>query len=160
MTNLDALLLYVISFQNTCGACAIFPSTALANMIHGVRTWYVPSHSGTDVIETSQCKSVKVKGNNFATHSKCTIFRSQLSLATNEPRKVTCQMLCRVSYYYAAFFLLIFPPNGLNCFGLVSCVAEPMNGMELAKLHTKSDGLAEWVFNTCVSGYYRITVND
>lgn len=32
----------------------------------------------------------------------------------------------------------------------------PLATMETAKVHAKSDGLAEWVFNTCRSGYYRI----
>eukprot|EP00904_Undaria_pinnatifida_P004005 jgi/Undpi1/13605/HiC_scaffold_9.g03259.m1 len=34
-------------------------------------------------------------------------------------------------------------------------VAEPLVDMEVAKVHAKSDGLAEWVFETCQSGRYR-----
>lgn len=38
--------------------------------------------------------------------------------------------------------------------------SEPLTNMEVVKVHAKSDGLAEWVFNTCRSGHYRISVPE
>lgn len=38
--------------------------------------------------------------------------------------------------------------------------AEPLSEMEFAKVHAKSDGLAEWVFNTCQSAHYRVFVPE
>ncbi|CAN0221593.1 unnamed protein product [Ascophyllum nodosum] len=32
----------------------------------------------------------------------------------------------------------------------------PLTTMEMAKVHAKSDGIPEWVFDTCKAGYYRI----
>lgn len=38
--------------------------------------------------------------------------------------------------------------------------AEPLGPMEVAKVHAKSDGLAEHVFETCRFGRYRTVVHD
>lgn len=59
-----------------------------------------------------------------------------------------------VSLTPGTFFLRALPA----LVPVVSLLAEPLENMEVAKVHAKSDGLPEHVFETCRAGRYRTVV--